>query len=114
VVADCTLALRWHLSVRPSGITLACADDGLGIGQVNWSQWTAAGASGRGTFWDKLCVPSCASGAIASFPALVRLSDVQSSAQGPWFKTLTVTWLAGPPSNTPPTSYALLPPQAKS
>jgi hypothetical protein len=109
-VADCTLAPPLRLSTRPAGITLACADDGLGVGKMSWSQWTPAAATGRGTFWEKLCVPSCTSGKIGQYAALVRLSDVQSSSQGPWFKRLTVTWLGTPPPSSTPVSYGLFKP----
>jgi eukaryotic-like serine/threonine-protein kinase len=110
VVADCTSAPPYRLSVRPGGITLACADNGLGVEKVTWSRWTVSAATGLGLFWEKLCQPSCAEGKIGYYRVQVRLSAVQTSAQGPWFSRLRVTWQATAPPLTTPVSYRLTPP----
>jgi hypothetical protein len=39
----------YPLSVRPATITLACADNGLGIQHMTWTSWTADAATGQGT-----------------------------------------------------------------
>ena len=59
--------------VKPGTIVLACADEGLGLKHLHWTRWTSHGATGRGTFWENLCVPDCAEGHIAHMPARVTL-----------------------------------------
>jgi hypothetical protein len=110
-VADCTSALPHRLSTRPSAITLACADNGWGVEEMTWTSWTTSAATGHGTFWDKLCEPSCASGKIGTYPIVVTLSAVKTSSQGPWFSRLTVTWEATRPPSPVPDSFLLTPPR---
>jgi hypothetical protein len=59
--------------VKPGTYVLTCADAGLGLRHLHWTSWTSHGATGRGTFWENLCVPSCAEGKIVHMPARVTL-----------------------------------------
>jgi len=97
VVAGCTIAAPHDLSVRPGGITLACAGNGSGVEGVTWTSWSAAAAAGHGTFRDRLCPPSRADAKIGSYPVAVALSVVTTPAQGPWFSCLAVTWVGARP-----------------
>jgi hypothetical protein len=106
VVADCV----GPPSTQPSTITLACADDGIGIQGITWGTWTNESATGHATLWMNLCQPDCAAGKTADYPVQVTLSDVQASAQGRWFKSLTIGWESPRPSPLPLTTYALLGP----
>lgn len=110
VVADCTSAPPHGLSVRPDDIALACADNGSGVEDMTWISWKATSAAGHGMFWDKLCQPSCAAGQTGSYPVTVALSVVKTSADGPWFSRLAVTWDGSRPPGTVPVSYGLLGP----
>jgi hypothetical protein len=110
VVADCTSAPPYGLTVRPGSVTLACADNGVGVEYMSWTAWTASTATGHGSFWLKLCQPSCAAGSTGTYPATVTLSDVQASAEGPWFSRMTVTWTGARPPASTPGSYPLQPP----
>jgi hypothetical protein len=110
VVADCTSAPPHGLRVRPASIALACADNGSGVEGMTWTSWSASAAAGHGTFWDKLCTPSCADGKIGSYPVTVALSVVKTSPDGPWFSRLAVTWDGARPPGTVPGSYGLLAP----
>jgi hypothetical protein len=107
VVANCTSAPPYRLSTRPGTITLACADDGLGVQDMTWGTWAASAASGQGKLWEKLCVPNCAEGKTGTYPVAVTLSAVRSSASGPWFSRLTVTWEGQRPPGTTPSSFPL-------
>jgi hypothetical protein len=109
VVADCIRAPH-QLSIRPAGITLACADNGLGVENMAWTSWTTSAATGKGTLWEKLCKPDCADGQIGTYPVAVTLSAVKISAHGPWFSRLTVTWEATRPPNQAPDSFLTPPP----
>src|SRR5580704_11624858 len=82
VVADCTSAPPYRLSVRPGSVTLACADDGLGVEDMTWGSWSSSAAAGQGRFWEKLCQPNCAEGKTGTYPVTVTLSAVKSSASG--------------------------------
>jgi hypothetical protein len=110
VVADCTSAPPYGLTVRPGSVTLACADNGAGVEYLSWTTWTAGAAAGHGSFWLKLCQPSCAAGSTGTYPATVTLSDVQASAEGPWFSRMTVAWTGARPPASTPDSYPLQPP----
>jgi hypothetical protein len=96
--------------VRPASITLACADDGVGVENMTWTSWTTSSAAGTGAFWENQCEPSCADGKIATYPVTVALSAVETTSQGPWFSRLTVTWEANRPPNATPDSFPLMPP----
>lgn len=45
VVLDCAAKAQ----VKPGTITLACADNGLGLQRLRWTSWTPALASASGT-----------------------------------------------------------------
>jgi hypothetical protein len=107
VVADCASAEPFTLSREPSSIVLACADDGIRVEDLAWSAWTASGAAGHGTLLENRCVPNCAEGNYAKYPVAVTLSGVTSSAEGPWFKRLTVTWERDRPPNQTPDTFTL-------
>jgi hypothetical protein len=111
VVADCTSALPYRLSLRPAAIALACADNGWGVEDMTWTSWTASVATGHGMFWDKLCEPSCAAGKIGTYPVAVTLSAAKTSPRGQWFSLLTVTWEAAKPPRPAPGSFRLTPPR---
>ena len=101
VVADCTTSPT-RLSRRPASIVQACADGGIGVERMIWSSWTASSATGRGTFWENLCKPNCATGTIATYPVTVTLSAARTSSHGQWFSLMTVAWKANrPPNQTP-------------
>jgi hypothetical protein len=110
VVADCTSPPPYRLSAQPTSITLACADDGLGVENMSWTGWASSAATGRGTFWEKLCVPSCATGKIGTYPVAVTLSAGKTSSQGSWFSLLTVAWVGTRPPASTPDSYTLMAP----
>ena len=112
VVADCTSALPYRLSIRPSAIALACADNGWGVEDMTWTSWTASAAAGHGLFWDKLCQPSCAAGKIGTYPVAVTLSAVKASPRGPWFSHLAISWEAAKPPRPAPDSFPLTPPRS--
>ncbi len=95
VIADCTAPppAAEKATVRPVAITLACADDGLGVEDLHWTVWTAREAVGTGRVWENDCTPDCASGVVKSYPATVTLSGVViTRTDRPLFSELTVTY----------------------
>jgi hypothetical protein len=109
VIADCIVAPH-GLTIRPAAITLACADNGLGLENLTWASWTAASATGRGTLRENLCQPSCADGKTGTYPVAVILSAVRISSQGPWFSRVTFTWTGTRPPDPPENPLPLPPP----
>ena len=95
---------------RPSTITLACADAGIGIQDLTWTTWTSEGATGQGVLWLNLCQPNCAAGKVAHYPVRVTLSSVQASPHGQWFKNLALTWESPRPASLPQSTYGLMTP----
>jgi len=69
VVLDCS----YKPEVKPKDYTLTCADDGLRLQGLHWTRWTSRGAAGTGTFYENLCMPSCADGHIVHMPVRVTL-----------------------------------------
>jgi|SRR5689334_12028778 len=110
VVADCASAEPHALSREPSSIVLTCADAGLRIEGLTWTEWTASAAAGHGTLWENQCVPNCADGQFAKYPVAVALSAVRSSADGPWFSRLKLTWAGDRPPGHVPDTWTLMPP----
>jgi len=111
VVADCAAAAPYPLSREPVSITLACADAGIGVQDMLWTNWTTTAATGTGLLWEKLCVPDCANGKMGYYPVAVTLSAVRASAKGQWFSELTVSWQGSRPPNQTPDTFTLMPPR---
>jgi hypothetical protein len=74
---DCTRPL-----VRPSRIVFACADFGAYIDKLHWGHWGGHKARGSGSFREKDCTPSCASGHFKTYHADIRLRKVRVSKCG--------------------------------
>jgi hypothetical protein len=110
VVAECTNPPPYRLSTRPSAITLACGDDGIGVENLTWTSWAGSAAAGRGSLWENLCQPNCATGKVTTYPVAVTLAVVKTSSQGPWFSHLMVAWLGNRPPNSTPDTFGLWPP----
>jgi hypothetical protein len=55
-------------SVEPAEIVLTCADYGEVLTGLQWTSWTATGASAAGTLVYNNCIPDCAGGQHQSVP----------------------------------------------
>lgn len=71
-VEDCASAF----SQRPSFIYLACADGGMGLSDIIWSNWGSQRANGSGDYFSNNCDPSCADGKFSKIPVVLVLSGV--------------------------------------
>ena len=91
---------------------LACADAGVGVRGLTWTDWTASSATGHGVLWENECVPtaSCGAAKFSRYPVIVTLSGVRASAHGRWFSRLTVRWERSRPRNHTPDTFTLMPP----
>ena len=68
VVADCS-----QLQVRPGSYVFTCADGGVGLENLHWTNWNSKLASAYGTYYYNDCIPYCADGHIHQDPVLVVL-----------------------------------------
>jgi hypothetical protein len=59
--------------VKPGTISLACADNGIGLTHLHWTSWTPQLASAYGTNWENDCKPSCAEGHVHYYPVVAVL-----------------------------------------
>ena len=59
--------------VKPGTISLACADNGIGLTHLHWTSWTPQLASAYGTNWENDCLPSCAQGHVHNYPVVAVL-----------------------------------------
>lgn len=65
--------------------------DGTGaVLNITWSSWGPDGAVGTGTLQINNCVPNCAAGTPASYPATVNLSAPQQTASGYLFTSMSI------------------------
>jgi hypothetical protein len=114
VIADCTAPppLGQRASLKPTSITVACADNGIGVEKLSWTSWTSSFATGQGTVWENGCQPNCAMGKIGYYPATVTLSAVRQTTSGPLFSRLTAAYQRSGPSGHKVDHFVLpLPPE---
>lgn len=83
--------------VRPSSLTLACADDNERGISVHWTSWTPTAASGTGMVTWNVCSPDCAESrrwdrTAASF----ELTDARQVSPGRWLFEELVVDVTGP------------------
>jgi hypothetical protein len=87
-VEDCGLGKP---EIRPTGLTLACADANTLAVKLVWSKWTATGAYATGTETWNTCVPYCAASKTwDKTQANFTLSDPVKTSAGWLFEKLVV------------------------
>jgi hypothetical protein len=94
--------------LKPTEMPVSCADYGVYIAKIKWSEWTSKAALGRGTLYTNSCTPNCASGTFSTSRTEVKLTDpTPTRTQGLVFSRLAFTeangrWESipiGPPKN---------------
>ena len=114
VIADCTAPgpQGQQSQVEPTSITVACADNGIGVQNATWTSWTSSGATGVGKVWENSCTPDCVTGTVGTYPASIALSGVEPTSVGDLFSQMSVTYQgAGPDGHTTDRFDLPLPPQ---
>jgi hypothetical protein len=71
-----------HAKPEPSHIVFACADAGLYIDGLTWSDWGGTSAHGTGTIHANTCDPYCLAGNFETAPVSVTLYNIQNSTCG--------------------------------
>jgi hypothetical protein len=68
---------------KPTTIIKFCADAGVGVGAIEWSSWSADGATGEGKYEINDCIPTCVAGKQHSADVTVVLSKSKTIAGKP-------------------------------
>jgi hypothetical protein len=63
----------------PSEYVLACADYGISLKGLRWSQWGDPVAHAAGDLWENDCNPACYAGHFVPYPASVEVSGLAGS-----------------------------------
>ncbi len=90
---------------EPGTISLACADDGVGLTHLHWTSWTPELASAYGTEWQNDCQPNCAEGHFHNYPVVVELWGSAAVKGHPAQRRYTEATLSYPKGR--PVLYAL-------
>jgi hypothetical protein len=75
---------------KPTTIIKFCADAGVGVGAIEWSSWSADGATGEGKYEINDCIPTCVAGKLHSADVTVVLSKSKSIAGKPTLTYIVV------------------------
>ena len=62
---------------KPDALLKFCADGGVGVWEVEWTQWNKDGAEGTGKYVANDCDPSCVDGKIFTQEVYVKLSKLK-------------------------------------
>jgi hypothetical protein len=93
-------------------ISLACADNGIGVESLAWTSWTDTTATATGRLWNNNCTPDCMEGTVPFYPASITLSDAHGTAVGPLFGELTARFEGTGPNGQSSEQFALPVPPA--
>ena len=66
----------YKYSVKPSSLTMACADGNLGIEKIKWTNWGKSVALGTGTYFYNNCTPNCAAGRFVRFKVSFSIGTI--------------------------------------
>jgi hypothetical protein len=80
---------------KPESITITCADGGIYVKKIQWSNWGKEGAAGYGVLSENLCKPSCAEGQQVTASVNLRLSDLTELKGKYYLQTLDIGTLVG-------------------
>ena len=76
---------------KPTTIIKFCADSGVGVGAIEWSSWSADGATGEGKYQINDCLPNCAAGKQHYADVSVVLSKSKNIKGKPTLTFITIT-----------------------
>jgi hypothetical protein len=68
--------------VKPTSVTLACADANFRVEHIQWTGWGESFAAGKGTGVVNDCEPSCAGGHFHNYPMLLIVTGRQTCPSG--------------------------------
>jgi hypothetical protein len=77
---------------KPSSITIACADAGMYINEINFTNWQSDSAKGTGYLYVNNCDPDCASGKMIKTAVTLKLDKpIKDSAGKLIFSNLSIS-----------------------
>ena len=82
---------------KPKTITVFCADAGVVINKITYSNYGTKTARGTGTAAVNLCEPNCAAGKTQNFQVRFRLSKPTQCGDASQFRRLRVTYVGAKP-----------------
>jgi hypothetical protein len=85
---------------KPATFILFCGDAGAALQGLTWSGWGGSTASAIGRLRQNTCVPNCAAGGSASYPATVTVSGLTGGRY-------TSLHINAPSAPTPSTDFRL-------
>ncbi|RCS93540.1 hypothetical protein CIK69_01565 [Brachybacterium alimentarium] len=88
-------------AIEPTSYILTCADAGMGLDALQWSDWGSEHATARGILRTLTCDPSCAEGGTAEYSVEVVATDARAEGPVTGYETLEVTYSGTPPEWAP-------------
>jgi hypothetical protein len=76
---------------KPKSILLTCADGGIRIEQLSWSDWSSTSAFGYGTYLENNCDPDCSEGKYIATEVTVELDQLIQHKGKLFFKILKIS-----------------------
>jgi len=94
--------------VRPSTITITCADGGVSVNKITWSTWNVASATGKGELSWNTCLPTnCAAGIGLTYPVTIKLGGLAHAPKSLAFSRMTLGFPQGGPASLDSGTYIL-------
>lgn len=94
--------------VKPSSITITCADAGVSVNSITWSSWNPAAATGKGTLSWNTCLPeNCAAGKVVTYPVTIKLGGLAHAPKSLAFSKMTLGFPQGGPASLDSGTYVL-------
>ena len=82
-----------HMTSKPKSLTIYCADAGIGLAKLTWSNWGGTTASGVGVYYANNCDPNCAEGKVIQTKVKVTLyQQVMKSGKKVYAKVKFTTY----------------------
>lgn len=94
--------------VKPTSITITCADGGVSVNKITWSKWNPAQAVGKGELAWNTCLPTnCAAGIGVTYPVTIKLGGLAHAPKSLAFSKMTLGFPQGGPAALDNGTYIL-------
>ena len=94
--------------VKPTEITITCADGGVSVNKITWSSWNPAQARGKGVLSWNTCLPqNCAAGIGVTYPVTIKLGGLAHAPKSLAFSSMTLGFPQGGPASLDQGTYIL-------
>jgi hypothetical protein len=94
--------------VKPTSITITCADGGVSVNKITWSNWLPNSATGQGELSWNTCLPTnCAAGIVETYPVTIKLGGLAHAPKSLAFSKMTVAFPQGGPASLDSGVYIL-------